>query len=166
MIRYSSAGFFRTSEDPRVSVVCSKDEISVFSWLSSALALGQDCNTTQLSAAQMRSLAFLMYQGRRDRDRFFPSGLFSDPAWDLLLAAYCLPKAGSALSVTALCHAGAAPPTTALRWVTHLCDIDMLSRKSSTTDHRVTFVSLTSEGKERIERYLNRFSRRLLPPGS
>lgn len=154
------AGFQKTNDNLPDSVRA-PDETDVLAWLSSSLMPGANGDDSPLSAAEMKNLAFLMYQGRRDRDRFFASGLFSDPAWDLLLAAYCLPKAGRPLSVSGLCHAAAAPPTTALRWISHLCQIGMLSRTPSATDQRVTFVTLTNEGREQIEAYLNRFSRRL-----
>lgn len=140
------------------------DESDVFAWLNRSLAPGPNSGNPPLSVAEMRSLALLMYQGRRDRDRFFDPALFSDPAWDILLAAYCLPEPGLPLSVTGLGHAAAAPHTTATRWIAHLCETDILSRIPSSTDGRVTSVSLTQKGRHQIEAYLNRFSCRLNQP--
>lgn len=54
-------------------------------------------------------------QARRHRDALFSQGLFSDPAWDILLELFACRLEQRQISVSALCGAAAAPATTALR---------------------------------------------------
>lgn len=140
------------------------DGSDVLAWLSTPQTAPESPGRRILDVTEMRGLASLMYQGRRDRERFFDAALFSDPAWDMLLAAYCLPTVKGPLSVTGLCHASGTSLTTALRWITHLCDLNLLARSRSDLDGRVTYVALTERGRNQIEAYLNRFSQRLVQP--
>lgn len=136
-----------------------------FPWATSWFARTRHSSGPSIGATEMQYMALLMYQGRRDRDRFFEAGLFSDPAWDMLLAAYCLPTPARPLSVTALCHASGVPATTALRWIKHMCDIGLLSRSGSKEDGRVSFVALTEKGREQMEAHLGSILRRLAQTG-
>jgi DNA-binding MarR family transcriptional regulator len=140
------------------------EESNVLAWLSTSFARTRISGGRRLNAAEMNSLALLMYQGRRDRERYFDAGLFSDPAWDILLAAYCLPTSERPLSITGLCYASAVPPTTALRWIKHLCVIGLLTRSPSSDDARVVFVELTQSGRAKMEDYLGDFSNRISQP--
>jgi DNA-binding MarR family transcriptional regulator len=130
-------------------------------WTTPCFARTRISGGRAMTAAEMNSLALLMYQGRRDRDRFFDADLFSEPAWDILLAAYCLPTPQRPLSVTGLCYASAVPQTTALRWITHLCDKGLLQRSNSRTDSRMCFVTLTQKGKSQMEAHLCSIADRL-----
>src|SRR5206468_8189269 len=73
-------------------------------------------------------LAGKMYDARRNRDRVFNDQLFGEPAWDMLLALYALPKRGIPLSVTSLTYAANVPPTTGLRWQKVLFDQGLIER--------------------------------------
>jgi DNA-binding MarR family transcriptional regulator len=110
------------------------------------------------------SLAYGIYQSRRCRDYFFESGLFSEPAWDLLLAAYCLNTPEKILTVSGLCHSAGCPFTTALRWIERLEGLGLMERRKCDRDGRMIYVYLTEEGRSKIESYLRRvFCNEMVP---
>lgn len=80
---------------------------------------------------------------RRLRDRFFPSDLFADPAWDILLDLSASRLEKRPVSVSSLCIAAAVPPTTALRWIRMMTDQGLLERRADPADARRMFVDLS-----------------------
>src|SRR4051794_8302330 len=56
-------------------------------------------------------------KARNLRSRFLPADLFADPAWDILLELLRAEAAQQRISVSNLCIAANAPPTTALRYI-------------------------------------------------
>ena len=80
---------------------------------------------------------------RRLRDSFFDSELFADPAWDILLDLMAARLEGRNVSVSSLCIAAAAPPTTALRWITAMTESGMLLRQQDPDDARRVFIILS-----------------------
>ena len=118
---------------------------------------------TQPTRNQFATLACRIYDARRTRDKFFDRTLFTDPAWDMMLALYCLPARGKILTVSGLCYASGAAPTTALRWVGNLIEAGLVERGPDAIDHRKHLVRLTSEGCATLERYLARIFK-LCPP--
>lgn len=101
-------------------------------------------------------LAGKMYDARRVRDRMLHDGLFGEPAWDMLLALYCLPARGELLTVSALCYASGVPPTTALRWQKALMAQGFIERGPDGVDGRKQIVRLTQQGRAALEKYLAR----------
>lgn len=101
-------------------------------------------------------LACQIYDGRRARDRMLDQKLFGEPAWDMLLALYCLPARGEMLSVTGLAHAANAPPSTGHRWQQILMNKGIIERGPAGIDARRQFVRLTGLGREMLEHYLTR----------
>ena len=91
---------------------------------------------------------------RRDRDRFFPAELFSDPAWDMLLDLTAARLERRQVSVSSLCIAAAVPTTTALRWIRNLCDIGLFERNVDPDDLRRGLISLSDEAADRMLGYL------------
>lgn len=84
-------------------------------------------------------------KARRMRDQFFESGLFADPAWDMLLDLFAARLEHARVSVSSLCIAAAVPPTTALRWITTLSEAGLIEREADPLDKRRAFIGL-SEG--------------------
>ena len=121
-----------------------------------AEVLAEEVTATPPTRRQLVALACRIYDARRARDKFFERTLFSEPAWDMLLALYCLPARGERLTVTALCHASGAPPTTALRWQGELTNVGLIERGPRELDQRKQLVRLTAEGRAVLERYLTR----------
>ncbi|MGZ2412302.1 DNA-binding MarR family transcriptional regulator [Sphingomonas sp. F9_3S_D5_B_2] len=102
-------------------------------------------------------LACKMYDARRARDRLIGSKLFGEPAWDMLLALYCLPSRGELMSVSGLsCAADNIPGTSGLRWQKILLHEGLVQRGPDGTDLRRQFVRLTPKGRSLLERYLIR----------
>ena len=91
---------------------------------------------------------------RRDRERYFPAELFSDPAWDMLLDLTAARLERRYVSVSSLCIASAVPTTTALRWIRSLCDLGLFRRDVDPDDARRALISLSDETAERMLGYL------------
>ena len=79
---------------------------------------------------------------RRNRDRFFDASLFADPAWDILLELYASSLGQYRMSVSSLCAGAGVPATTALRWINHLEEKGLISRRPDPTDGRRCFIML------------------------
>lgn len=105
---------------------------------------------THVTAAYIRA----MLKRRRDRERFFPAELFSDPAWDMLLDLTAARLERRNVSVSSLCIAAAVPTTTALRWIRNLCDIGMFVRTTDPDDLRRGIITLSDDTAARMMAYL------------
>ncbi len=90
---------------------------------------------------------------RRLRDRFLPSELFSDPAWDILLDLVAARAEHRRVSVTSLCIAAAVPTTTALRWIAQMTQAGLLVREQDPQDRRRTFIALSDRVADAMARY-------------
>ncbi|MBS7538419.1 response regulator [Ancylobacter lacus] len=98
---------------------------------------------------------------RADRDAIFQAGLFSDPAWDMLLDLAVAEATGKPISVTSLCIASGAPTTTALRRIDDLRDAGLLDRTPDPTDRRRIIVQLTDLGRQRMEAFVKKQAERI-----
>lgn len=90
---------------------------------------------------------------RRNRDRFFESELFADPAWDILLELYAAKLGQQNISVGSLCSGAAVPATTALRWISLLEAKGLIERKADQMDGRRYYLSLSCAGLEAMAGY-------------
>ncbi len=88
------------------------------------------------------------------RMKFFPTGLFADPAWDMLLDLTHARLAGKRVSVSSLCIAAHVPATTALRRIGDLVTSGLATRIKDENDGRRVFVELTDDGFARMGLYL------------
>lgn len=98
---------------------------------------------------------------RADREAIFKTGLFSDPAWDMLLDLSLAEATGRAISVTSLCIASGAPTTTALRRIDDLDAAGLIERKPDPDDRRRILVDLTEAGRTRMDTFLQRQAQRI-----
>jgi DNA-binding MarR family transcriptional regulator len=101
-------------------------------------------------------LAYAIYTGRRLRDRIVDDELFGEPAWDMLLALYCLPPRGQMLTVTGLTYAANMKQATGLRWQKVLIEHGLVERGPEGIDRRKMLVRLTDAGRELMRRLLTR----------
>lgn len=108
-----------------------------------------------ISAATIRAII----RARRQRDQFFPGGLFADPAWDMLLDLMAARLERRKVAVSSLCIAAAVPPTTALRWIKNLTDDGLFTRVADPQDGRRVYVELTDRAAAGFEAYLRLVSR-------
>lgn len=112
-----------------------------------------------VSQDTLSRLACRMYDMRRKRSNFIPSSLFGEPAWDMLLALYCLSSKGQVISVSGLCHAANVPLTTALRWANTMESSKLIARSRDATDGRRFHVALSEMGLKLMNNYLSHVHR-------
>ena len=92
-------------------------------------------------------------RARRLRDLQFPTGLFEDPAWDMLLDLYAAALEGTQVSVSSLCIAAAVPPTTALRWIGRMTESGLFERQPDPFDRRRAYMALSDDARGKMDRY-------------
>jgi hypothetical protein len=95
---------------------------------------------------------------RQLRARFLEGGLFSDPAWEMLLDLTAARVERKRVSVTSLCIASGAPPTTALRWIGQMVEAGLFVRVCDDSDRRRAFIELTEKAAEAMARYFSEIS--------
>jgi hypothetical protein len=115
--------------------------------------------TYVIAAADVRSVI----KARRLREEVFPGGLLSDPAWDMLLDLLASGLEVKQVSVSSLCIASRAPPTTALRWVNILEQQRLIERRPDPHDKRRSFMSLSRKGRLAMAEYFAALKRANLP---
>lgn len=91
---------------------------------------------------------------RRLRAQLFGSGLFADPAWDILLDLYAHRMDGRSISVSSACLAAGVPTSTALGWVVRLEQKGLIYREVDPHDGRRTFVRLSHTTADSISHWL------------
>lgn len=150
---------------PRASVIqliLGEDETNLIRQLASRIETSLvNLPDSQIETSELHGLALQIYQSRRQRVHFFDTKLFSEPAWDMLLAAYCFGTSSNDLTVSGLCYASDCPPTTALRWISSLVDHGLLRRYPCPKDRRKVLIGLTPQAHNQIENYLRRIGARL-----
>lgn len=97
---------------------------------------------------------------RKVRSKYFPSELFSDPCWEMLLDLYDGQLGGQEVTVTSLGAASGAPLTTALRRMDALQSHGLIERVEDPQDKRRTIVRLSRSGLEAVENFFDTYSRR------
>lgn len=102
---------------------------------------------------QMRSM-------RRMRGQHFPTQLFSDPCWEMLLDLYDGYLAGAEVTVTSLGAASGAPLTTALRRMDQLKAHGLIERVEDIEDRRRTIVRLSQAGLDAVENFFDTYLQR------
>ena len=99
---------------------------------------------TEPPAPDPHNSARRILQFRRARELRFPSGIFADPAWDMMLDLFVQEGAGRDTSVSSACGAAAVPATTALRHLAQLEHEGLVERRASPSDRRRVLVSLAA----------------------
>ncbi len=110
----------------------------------------------QPTSKELRRLAYKTYNARRLRNRIVEEKIFGEPAWDMLLALYCLPSRGEMLTVTGLSYAADVPLATGLRWQKTLTAYGLIERSPPDADRRLVFIGLTKVGRELMGRLMTR----------
>ena len=96
-----------------------------------------------------------VYSARRRRDLAAGiSGLFGEPAWDILLDVFIAQKSRREIQVSSVCIEAGVPSTTILRWLTRLELEGLIYRASDNVDGRRRFVRLTDAGEALMMRML------------
>jgi DNA-binding MarR family transcriptional regulator len=108
---------------------------------------------------QLSELASKIYEARRTRYRMLDRDLLGEPAWDMLLALYCLSERGERLSITSLSLAADLPQATGHRWQLILAQRELLDQIPDESDGRRQFVKLSNKGRDLLESYLTQLFR-------
>ncbi|MCJ2186556.1 MarR family winged helix-turn-helix transcriptional regulator [Novosphingobium beihaiensis] len=101
-----------------------------------------------------RAIAHKLYQTRRMREQVFSEGLFSDPAWDILLDLYMAEEEQKKIYITSACLAAGVPTSTGLRWITILIQNGYVERHNDPSDARRSFLRLTGTARHALETVL------------
>ena len=108
----------------------------------------------QAKPNQLATLAKRVRLLRDKRKAFLDPYLFGEPAWDILLSLYVARHEGYRMNATSVCNESGVPDTTALRWLESLRELCLIRKLPNPLDARATWVELTDEGAEKIERFL------------
>lgn len=90
--------------------------------------------------------------------------LFANPALNILLDLYVNRAEGRSVSTSAACTASGVPTTTALRWINALAKRGMVEKHGMPSDKRFTFLELTEETAQSLDRLLGIILDRLANP--
>ncbi|WP_010218980.1 hypothetical protein [Sphingomonas sp. PAMC 26621] len=93
-------------------------------------------------------------RARRLRDQVFGTGLFEDPAWDMLLDLFAAELERVQVSVSSLCIAAAVAPTTALRWIARMTEAGLFERRPDPFDRRRAFMALSARASAGMRSYV------------
>lgn len=104
---------------------------------------------------QALTLARMLYAERRRRDRTFPTDIFGEPSWDILLDLFVARGEGRRVPTTSACIGAHVPPTTALRWLRLLEGQGLIEREEDERDGRRTFVRLSTKGMDLVGNFLD-----------
>ena len=103
----------------------------------------------EMRAARVRRLI----HERNRRAEHFCAGIFSDPAWDVLLELYAFALSQQPVTVTQLGTMSYVPATTVARWISLLESQGLIEREIDHLDTRNVYVALTRKGKIAMDGY-------------
>jgi DNA-binding MarR family transcriptional regulator len=101
--------------------------------------------------------AQIILKARQERASIFPPSMFSEPAWDMLLALFI---AGEVPAAADLARLAGTPPTTAWRWVKYLEDHNLVERVSNAADRRTHTIRLTDQARTDLQRLFSEVARK------
>lgn len=105
---------------------------------------------------ELARLAGRIHDSCRPLERLPEPRLAGEPAWDMLLALYCLPARGERLGGAALSRAAGLPQETGQDWQRLLEQHGLIERGPQGFDEWRQLVRLTARGRALIEGYLTR----------
>jgi CheY-like chemotaxis protein len=111
-------------------------------------------DVTPLTDKEISATLRTIIASRAMRNRYFPSELFADPAWDILLDLERARLEGQQVSVSSVCIAASVPMSTALRWVRQMTDAGLLRRWTDPKDRRRDLIALTDSTATHMREYL------------
>lgn len=91
---------------------------------------------------------------RQQRNEYFGSELFSDPAWDIILELTLAKLQGVPVPISSACAAASAPFTTAYRHIGNLVDHRMVRRWKDPLDQRRVLLELEDDTHSAISDFL------------
>ena len=115
---------------------------------------GHADSSIMASKHSLKVMAKTILQQRRARARYFKSSMFSEPAWDMMLALFANEDSDRRMTITGLAECSGAPLTTALRWIDFLEQEHFIVRRPSPVDRRIMFIEMASLGTDQMTAYL------------
>jgi CheY-like chemotaxis protein len=109
----------------------------------------RDIGTREVAATLRAIIA-----SRSLRNRHFPTEIFADPAWDILLDLTRADLDRQPVSVSSVCIAASVPMSTALRWVRQMTEAGLLQRWTDPKDKRRDLIALTEPTAASMRDYL------------
>lgn len=91
---------------------------------------------------------------RRQRRRFFSTGVFGEPAWEMLLALIAQTPGEKAMTFEKLIASVEVPASVGKRWIEYLEGEGLLVRQSVGADDSASLISLTPEAEARLISYI------------
>ena len=107
-----------------------------------------------MHSADLTEFARLILAGRKQRDLYFDSMLFSNPAWDILLNLYLADGEGRQVDVIESCAASTVPQGVSLRWLGYLKQEEMVVEAPDPARPRHTMIRLTDQTRMAVSAYL------------
>ena len=111
-------------------------------------------DATAIASSRMAVFA-LLRQMRKLRGSFLPHDMFSDPAWDILLALKESEFSSSRMAITAATTVEGIPATTGLRWLKTLVRRGLVLREEDPFDGRRVYVRLHPNASKAIDDFLD-----------
>lgn len=128
----------------QVKIELGPGDAAVLKRILESLEDGSSGATHALDDGSEKLVAEIMFEARRDRARLFPPSMFSEPAWDMLLALYI---ANEVTVAADLARRTATPITTAMRWIQYLESHRLIVRESCSADRRSHTIRLTEQAR-------------------
>jgi len=107
------------------------------------------------SPATLLQAAHFLNLSRRERAQVCGDDLASEPAWELLLAAYIQEAQGGVFDVAAMAARGGMSPRSAARWLGVLLDRDLFELELRQNRFGLKAYRLTAAAHRRFEEYLS-----------
>lgn len=111
---------------------------------------------------EARRLVEAFLKIRQHRKRHIAEGLVEDAALMMIFELYLSHVDRYELTVTGLCDATDAPPTTALRRIDIICNLGLAAKREDANDSRRVIVTLTAKGLETVNAFLSDIRNTLL----
>lgn len=82
------------------------------------------------------------------------SGLFADSCWNMCLDIFICDLKNELITISSVAHSSGIPMTTAVRYINVMAAQGLLEKTLNPSDQRMTFVSTSAAGKEKITKLL------------
>ena len=113
---------------------------------------GKDLNSVDLID---RAEKFLHWGRIKSEALDTGNGLFADSCWNMCLDIYICGLKEQQVTVSAVAHSSGIPMTTAMRYINVMVEQGLLQKSSNPADHRMVFVAVSLECRNKIEKLLS-----------